>query len=91
MQSAEERARCARKKVTGERKRSNHRVGMSLTSMKKAVKMNRIRSKLPRKSTPQKLRLLRFALLLNRDWKKRRKARTRPAAPTAGNYTYEYH
>lgn len=84
-QSAEERARCARKKVKGDRKRRSQRVGISLTSMKKAAKMNRIRRRFPRKSTPEKLRAERFARLENRDLKKLRKAITRTAAPTRGS------
>jgi hypothetical protein len=42
------------KKVMGERKRRSQRVGISFTSMKKAVKIRRIRSRLRRKRLPFK-------------------------------------
>ena len=84
-QSASARPLWATKKVMGERNRRSQRVGMSFTSMKKAVKITRIRARLPRKSTPVKLRLLRFPRLPRRPpATKRRKRATRSPQPTRG-------
>lgn len=85
LQSALERALCARKKVIGERKRRSQSVGMSLTSTQKAVKISRITRRFSRNRMPEKFRPPRLARLAKSDWKKLRKAATSPAAPMAGN------
>lgn len=42
------------KRVTGDMNRRSQRVGISFTSMKKAVKITRIKSRFRENSTPQK-------------------------------------
>lgn len=73
------------KKVKGDKKRRNHRVGMSFTSMKKAVNTARMSSRLPRNRMPEKESLERLAWLDSRDWKYLRKATTIRPQPIMGN------
>jgi len=73
------------KRDTGEINRRSHKVGISLTSMKKAVKITKIKRRLALNSKPQKESLERLA----RPAPKRcpmylRKAKKRRAEPTRG-------
>jgi hypothetical protein len=71
---------------TGEIKRRSHKVGISLTSMKKAVKITKIKRRLELNSKPQKESLERLA----RPAPKRcpmylKKTKKRRAEPTSGS------
>ena len=73
------------KNVIGDKNRRSQSVGMSLTSMKNAVKMAKIRRRLPRKRIPEKLRRERFARLAKRPaTTKRKKRKPRMPQPTKG-------
>jgi|LauGreDrversion4_2_1035121.scaffolds.fasta_scaffold590336_1 hypothetical protein len=73
------------KKVAGERKRSNQRVGISLTSMKKAANIVKIRSRFAKNKNPMNVNLDKLALLATRDPKYLKKATESAAQPIRGN------
>jgi hypothetical protein len=76
------------KKVAGERKRSNQRVGISLTSMKKAAKIVKIRRRLAKNKKPTNVNLDKLALFATKDPKYLKKATDRAAQPIRGNYIH---
>ena len=88
VQSAADRALYAIKNEMGERNRRSQRIGISLTSMKKAVKITRIKRRFKMNRRPQKFTLERFARLPARPvTTKRRKRNKRAPLPTRGRIT----
>jgi hypothetical protein len=72
-------------KVTGDMKRRSHRVGISFTSMKKAVKITKIRRRFRENRTPQKDKREKLARPAPNRWVMYlMKAKKRRAEPTRG-------